>query len=74
MRKDVRLRKLTSREASFAVLKSTQIASVLIETSYLSNKDDEAFLINTKNQDKIAKAIVRGIKSYSLNIKKELSK
>jgi len=74
MRKDVRLRKLTSREASFVVLKSTQIASVLIETSYLSNKDDELFLINTKNQDKIAKAIVRGIKSYASNTKRELSK
>ena len=74
MKKDVRVRKLTSREAPFAVLKSTQVASVLIETSYLSNKKDEAFLINIKNQDKIAKAIVRGIKSYSSNIKRELSK
>ena len=66
--------RLSSREASFAVLKSTQVASVLIETSYLSNKKDEAFLVNIKNQDKIAKAIVRGIKAYSSNIKRELSK
>ena len=36
MRKDVRIRKKTPREAEFAVLKSTSIASVLIETSYLS--------------------------------------
>ena len=74
MKKDIRVRKLTSREAPFAVLKSTQVASVLIETSYLSNKKDEAFLVNIKNQDKIAKAIVRGLKSYSLNTKKELSR
>ncbi len=74
MKKDVRVRKLSSREAPFAVLKSTQVASVLIETSYLSNKKDEAFLVNIKNQDKIAKAIVRGIKAYSSNIKRELSK
>lgn len=74
MKQDVRLRKLTSREASFAVLKSTEVASVLIETSYLSNKKDEAFLIKPTNQDKIARAIVRGIQSYSSNIKKELSK
>ena len=74
MKRDVRVRKLSSREAPFAVLKSTQVASVLIETSYLSNKKDEAFLVNIKNQDKIAKAIVRGIKAYSSNIKRELSK
>jgi N-acetylmuramoyl-L-alanine amidase len=74
MKKDVRLRKLSPREAAFAVLKSTEIASVLIETSYLSNKNDEAFLVNPKNQDKIAKAIVRGIKSYSADAKQQLSK
>ena len=74
MKKDVRLRKLSPREAAFAVLKSTEIASVLIETSYLSNKNDEAFLVNPKNQDKIAKAIVKGIKSYSSDAKQQLSK
>ena len=73
MKKDVRLRKLSPREAAFAVLKSTEIASVLIETSYLSNKNDEAFLVNPKNQDKISKAIVRGIKSYSSDAKQQLS-
>ena len=74
MNKDVRLRKLTPREAPFAVLKSTEIASVLLETSYLSNKNDQAFLVNPQNQDKIAKAIVRGIKSYSSDAKQQLSK
>ena len=71
MRKDVRIRKKTPREAEFAVLKSTSIASVLIETSYLSNKDDEKFLINPRNQDKIVEAIVRGLKSYSASTRKE---
>ncbi len=74
MRKDVRVRKKTPREAEFAVLKSTSIASVLIETSYLSNKDDEKFLINPQNQDKIVEAIVRGLKSYSASTRKELGK
>jgi len=74
MNKDVRLRKLTPREAAFAVLKSTEIASVLLEASYLSNKNDEAFLVNPQNQDKIAKAIVRGIKSYSSEAKQQLLK
>ena len=74
MRKDVRIRKKTPREAEFAVLKSTSIASVLIETSYLSNKDDEKFLINPRNQDKIVEAIVRGLKSYSASTRKELGK
>tara|TARA_A100001037_G_scaffold96660_1_gene88059 strand:- start:39 stop:1217 length:1179 start_codon:yes stop_codon:yes gene_type:complete len=74
MRKDVRIRKKTPREAEFAVLKSTSIASVLIETSYLSNKDDEKFLINPRNQDNIVEAIVRGLKSYSASTRKELGK
>tara|TARA_Y100001970_G_scaffold283075_1_gene397390 strand:- start:1330 stop:2508 length:1179 start_codon:yes stop_codon:yes gene_type:complete len=74
MRKDVRVRKKTPREAEFAVLKSTSLASVLIETSYLSNKDDEKFLINPQNQDKIVEAIVRGLKSYSTSTRKELGK
>ncbi|HAH67277.1 MAG: hypothetical protein CMD86_01970 [Gammaproteobacteria bacterium] len=74
IRKDVRIRKKTPREAEFAVLKSTSIASVLIETSYLSNKDDEKFLINPRNQDKIVEAIVRGLKSYSSSTRKELGK
>ena len=74
MRKDVRIRKRPPREAEFAVLKSTSIASVLIETSYLSNKDDEKFLINPRNQDKIVEAIVRGLKSYSASTRKELGK
>ena len=74
MKKDVRIRKKTPREAEFAVLKSTSVASVLIETSYLSNKDDEKFLINPRNQDKIAEAIVRGLKSYSASTRKELGK
>ena len=74
MKKDVRIRKKTPREAEFAVLKSTSVASVLIETSYLSNKDDEKFLINPRNQDKIVEAIVRGLKSYSATTRKDLGK
>ena len=74
MMKEVRVRKKTPREAEFAVLKSTSIASVLIETSYLSNKNDEKFLINPRNQDKIVEAIVRGLKSYSASTRKELAK
>ena len=74
MMKEVRIRKKTPREAEFAVLKSTSVASVLIETSYLSNKNDEKFLINPRNQDKIVEAIVRGLKSYSASIRKDLAK
>ena len=74
MKKDVRMRKKTPIEAQFAVLKSTEIASVLIETSYLSNPSDEKFLINPINQKKIASGILRGIKLYNANVKKEILK
>ena len=74
LKKDVRMRKKIPIEAQFAVLKSTEIASVLIETSYLSNPSDEKFLINPINQNKIAAGILRGIKLYNANSKKEILK
>ena len=46
----------------------------LIETSYLSNPSDEKFLINPINQKKIASGILRGIKLYNANVKKEILK
>jgi N-acetylmuramoyl-L-alanine amidase len=48
------------------------MASILIETSYLSNPGDEKFLINPINQQKIAEAILKGIKNYTAESRKRV--
>jgi N-acetylmuramoyl-L-alanine amidase len=50
--------------AGFAVLKSPDIPSVLIETAYISNPRDESNLRSPAHQKKLANAILQGIKSY----------
>lgn len=51
-------------QAGFAVLKAPQIPSVLVETAFISNPDEERRLNDEAYQEKIARAILRGIKSY----------
>ncbi len=50
--------------AGFAVLKAPDIPSILIETAFISNPDEEARLLDNAYQDQIADAIVKGIRSY----------
>jgi len=70
LKKVTRMRKLSVRQAAFVVLRSNEMASILIETSYLSNPGDEKFLINPINQQKIAEAILKGIKHYTAESRK----
>ena len=51
-------------QAGFAVLKSPDIPSVLVETAFISNPQEERRLRNGKHQDKLARAILKGIKRY----------
>ncbi|MBQ0725198.1 MAG: N-acetylmuramoyl-L-alanine amidase [Cycloclasticus sp.] len=50
--------------AGFMVLKSPDIPSILVETAFISNRQEEAKLRDTRHQAKTASAILRGIKSY----------
>ena len=54
------------RQASFIVLKSLKypIPSVLLETAYITNKEDERLLNRSEFQEKMAKAIHTSIKTY----------
>ena len=51
-------------QAGFAVLKAPDIPSILVETAFISNPDEEKNLRSTAFQNKLAKSILLGIKNY----------
>jgi len=51
-------------QAGFAVLKAPDIPSILVETAFISNPEEEQRLNDDAYQDKMADAILRGIKRY----------
>ncbi len=51
-------------QAGFAVLKAPDIPSILVETAFISNPEEEKRLTDDAYQDKMAAAIVTGIKNY----------
>jgi len=59
-----RLHKGAVEQAGFAVLKAPDIPSILIETAFISNPEEEARLLDDGYQDQIADAIVKGIRRY----------
>lgn len=59
-----RLHKGAVEQAGFAVLKAPDIPSILIETAFISNPEEEARLGDEAYQDELADAIVKGIKNY----------
>ncbi|MBX9903106.1 MAG: N-acetylmuramoyl-L-alanine amidase [Burkholderiales bacterium] len=59
-----RLHKNYVEQAGFAVLKAPDIPSILIETAFISNPDEEKKLKNPAYQNKMADAIFTGIKRY----------
>jgi len=58
------LHKAKVEQASFAVLKAPDIPSILVETAFISNPQEEARLNDESYQDRIAEAILKGIKEY----------
>lgn len=59
-----RLHKPAVEQAGFAVLKAPDIPSILIESAFISNPEEEARLTDEAYQNELAEAIVRGIKKY----------
>ncbi len=51
-------------QGGFAVLKAPTIPSILVETAFISNPDEERRLNDVAYQEKISRAILRGIKNY----------
>ena len=58
------LHKGSVEEAGFAVLKAPDIPSMLVETAFISNPEEEQRLRSESYQEKMAEAILRGIKRY----------
>ena len=59
-----RLHKNSVEQAGFAVLKAPDIPSVLVETAFISNPQEEALLRSNAHQDKLAQAMMTGIQRY----------
>ncbi|CDG19928.1 N-acetylmuramoyl-L-alanine amidase AmiC [Xenorhabdus poinarii G6] len=54
-------------QAGFAVLKAPDIPSILVETAFISNLEEERKLKTAKFQQKVAESIFAGIKAYFKN-------
>ena len=54
-------------QAGFAVLKAPDIPSVLVETAFISNPEEEGRLRSDSYQEQLADAIMRGIYRYFAN-------
>jgi N-acetylmuramoyl-L-alanine amidase len=59
-----RLHKPQVEQAGFAVLKAPDVPSILVETAFISNPEEELKLRSVKYQDELASAIVRGVRAY----------
>jgi len=64
LRKVGKVHKRSVQSAPFAVLKSPDIPSILIETGFISNPTEEKKLANSKYRKKMSNAIFHGIKGY----------
>jgi N-acetylmuramoyl-L-alanine amidase len=51
-------------QAGFAVLKAPDVPSILIETAFISNPDEEKRLRDNAHQQKLADSITEGIRRY----------
>lgn len=56
------------KQAPFWVISFTTMPSVLVELGFLTNKEEEDFLISAKGQEYIATAIYRAFKDYKTEI------
>ncbi len=51
-------------QAGFVVLKSPDVPSILVETAFITNPEEEKRLKSSAHQQQLAQSIMRGIRSY----------
>jgi N-acetylmuramoyl-L-alanine amidase len=66
MDKVAKLHKKNVEQAGFAVLKSPDIPSILVETGFISNPGESKLLVTSSYQKKMARAIHAGIREWFL--------
>lgn len=54
----------TVEQANFAVLREPSMVSVLVETGFISNREEERKLRSAEHQEKVARAILNGVRRY----------
>ena len=59
-----RLHKQRVEQAGFAVLKAPDIPSILVETAFISNPEEEARLRDDAYQEQMARAMLTGVQRY----------
>ena len=59
------------KQAGFLVLWHTKMPSVLIETGFISNEEEEKYLMSANGQDYLASAIFRAIRDYLASLEAE---
>ena len=64
IRKVGHLHKGSVEQAGFAVLKAPDVPSILVETAFISNPEEEAKLRDEDYQAKMADALLAGIQRY----------
>jgi N-acetylmuramoyl-L-alanine amidase len=60
------------KQAGFLVLYKTAMPSVLIETGFICNANDEKFLLSAKGQDQTAEAIFKALRNYKSQVEKKI--
>lgn len=58
------LHKIAVEQAGFAVLKAPDIPSILVETAFISNPQEERRLKDAAYQEKMANAMLQGVRRY----------
>lgn len=71
-RDDLKRKDRGVKQAGFVVLHQTYMPSVLIETGFITNTDEGAFLNSNSGQDKVSGAIFTAIKAYKKNVDENL--
>ncbi len=64
IRRFEKLHKGQVEQASFAVLKAPDIPSILVETAFISNPEEERLLLSESHQNNMALALMQGIERY----------
>lgn len=64
MKKVAHMHKHEPQHASLAVLTSGNVPSMLIETGFISNPQEEQLLLTNKHQQQLARAMYQGIRNY----------